>query len=59
MELKYDKTANAAIQQIKDRKYTQALADYTGEILLVGINYVKERKDKPHSCIIERVKKPH
>ena len=59
VELKYDKTANAAIQQIKDRKYTQALADYTGEILLVGINYVKERKDKPHSCIIERVKKPH
>lgn len=59
VELKYDKTANAVIQQIKDRKYTQALADYTGEILLVGINYVKERKDKPHSCIIERVKKPH
>ena len=25
MELKYDKTANVAIQQIKDRHYTRAL----------------------------------
>ena len=59
VELKYDKTADAAIQQIKDRKHTQALDGYIGEILLVGINYAKERKDKPHSCIIEKVKKPH
>lgn len=56
IELKYDKTANAAIQQIKDRQYTQALKGYTGEILLVGINYAKERKDKPHSCKIEKIR---
>mgnify|MGYP002509709205 CR=1 FL=1 len=57
VELKYDKTANAAIQQIKDRHYIQALEGYAGEILLVGINYDKSSKDKLHSCVIERVEK--
>ena len=51
VELKYDKTAESAIQQIKDRRYTQALDGYIGEIVLVGINYDKGNKDKPHSCI--------
>lgn len=55
VELKYDKTAYTAIQQIKDRHYTQALEGYAGEILLVRINYDKDNKDKPHSCVIERV----
>lgn len=54
IELKYDRTADSAIQQIKDRQYTQALEDYTGEILLVGINYNKDNVDKPHSCVIEK-----
>ncbi|MCM1560744.1 MAG: ATP-binding protein [Butyrivibrio sp.] len=57
VELKYDKTACAAIRQIKDRHYTQALEGYTGEILLVGINYDRENKNKPHSCMIERFEK--
>lgn len=57
VELKYDKTAVAAIQQIKDRRYTQALEGYTGEILLVGVNYERGKKNKPHSCVIERVEK--
>ena len=57
VELKYDKSASAAIQQIKDRHYTQALEGYAGEILLVGINYDKEKKNKPHSCVIEKVEK--
>ena len=55
VELKYDKTVSAAIQQIKDRQYTQALAGYVGEILLVGVNYDKDDPNKPHSCIIEKV----
>ncbi|MDE7424577.1 MAG: ATP-binding protein [Lachnospiraceae bacterium] len=54
VELKYNKTADTAIQQIKDRHYTQALEGYSGEILLVGINYDKDNTMKPHSCIIER-----
>lgn len=58
VELKYSGSAQAAIQQIKDRQYTQALEGYTGEILLVGINYNRQNiMDKPHSCVIERVGK--
>lgn len=57
VELKYNKTATAAIQQIKDRKYTQSLENYVGEILLVGINYDRGNKNKPHSCVIEKVTK--
>lgn len=57
VELKYDKTVQSAIQQIKDRNYTQALEGYTGEILLVGVSYNKCNADKPHSCLIERFEK--
>ncbi len=27
---------------------------YAGEILLVGVNYDKDNRNKPHSCVIER-----
>ncbi len=57
VELKYNKSVHAAIQQIKDRQYTQALENYSGEILLVGVNYNKENTDKRHSCVIEKVAK--
>ena len=57
VELKYDRSVSAAIQQIKDRKYIQALEGYTGEILLMGVNYNKDKANKPHSCVIERVGK--
>lgn len=52
VELKWDKSAESAIQQIKERGYTQWVENYTGDILLVGINY--DDKTKKHSCIIER-----
>jgi ribosomal protein S8 len=51
VELKYNKNAKAAIDQIKEKKYPKSLADYKGNLLLVGINYDKETKE--HSCIIE------
>ena len=51
VELKWNKNASAAIGQIKERKYTQALEAYTGDILLVGINY--DQKSKKHECCIE------
>ena len=54
VELKYDKSAETALQQIKNRKYTQALERYSGEIVLVGADYDKDKLDKPHSCVIER-----
>ena len=57
VELKYDKTAGTALQQIKNRQYTQAVENYSGEILLVGINYNKKNRDKPHSCVIEKIEK--
>ena len=56
VELKYNYTAVTAIQQIKDRNYTQALEGYAGEILLVGVNYNKEDKNKPHHCVFEKLK---
>ncbi len=55
VELKYDKSADTAIQQIKDRQYTRALEGYSGEILLVGVNYDKDNRNKPHSCVIEKL----
>lgn len=57
VELKYDKTAETAIRQIRDRQYTKALEGYAGEILLVGISYDSGRTDKQHSCVIEKVEK--
>ena len=55
IELKYNKSADTALQQIKERRYTQALEGYTGEILLVGISYDKDNENKPHSCVIEKM----
>lgn len=55
VELKYDKTAEGAIEQIKEKQYADCLNDYTGEILLIGINYDKE--DKKHTCRIEKITK--
>jgi hypothetical protein len=52
IELKYDKDTQAAISQIKARNYPQTVADYTGDIILVGINY--DKKTKLHECQIER-----
>ncbi|MCM1056426.1 MAG: ATP-binding protein [Firmicutes bacterium] len=55
VELKYDKSADTAIRQIKERGYTQALEGYSGEVLLVGISYDKDNRNKPHSCVIEKI----
>ncbi len=55
VELKWDKTVDAAIKQIKERKYTEALAAYNGDIFLIGLNYSK--KQTRHECVIERVVK--
>ena len=53
IELKYNHSSDTAISQIKQKNYPAKLADYTGEILLVGINYDKESKQ--HTCMIERM----
>ncbi len=53
IELKYDKTADAAIRQIKENRYSGLLSGYGNEVLLVGINYDKDTKT--HECVIETV----
>ncbi len=58
IELKYDQSAATAISQIKDRHYTQVLEGYCGEILLVGVNYNRNDKNKPRSCLIEHLALP-
>lgn len=55
IELKYDKSADTAIDQIKRKNYPAKVAEYTGDILLVGINY--DKKTKSHDCSIERLLK--
>lgn len=55
VELKYNKSPEAAIAQIEDKKYSTALETYKGNLLLVGINY--DEKTKSHQCRIKRVEK--
>lgn len=57
VELKWNKDAEGAIKQIKDRNYPKTLTNYGGDIVLVGINY--DEDEKKHTCIIERVKMSH
>lgn len=51
VELKWNKNAKTALQRIYEKKYPESIAEYTGEILLVGINY--DKKTKKHECVIE------
>ena len=53
IELKFNHSADTAIDQVKQKNYPAQVAAYTGEILLVGINYDKETKQ--HTCKIERI----
>lgn len=55
VELKYNKSSEGAIEQIKKKQYADSLKDYLGEILLVGINYNKNTKK--HDCVIEKIVK--
>ena len=41
VELKYDKTADSAIDQIKRKEYPKSLKGFSKQIILVGINYNK------------------
>ena len=55
IELKFGQSADTALDQIRRKDYPAKIAEYTGEILLVGINYDKETKQ--HSCKIEKLAK--
>ena len=55
VELKWNKTAETAMQQIKEKRYPETLLSYTGNILLVGISY--DENTKIHQCKIEKYNK--
>ncbi len=52
VELKFNRDADAAIDQIKRKQYPAKLEEYEGHLLLVGVNYDKETKT--HCCKIEK-----
>ena len=52
VELKWNKNAKTALDQIKRQHYPASIASYTGDILLVGVNY--DKKTKVHECRIEK-----
>lgn len=53
VELKWNKDAITAINQIKEKNYPDSLREYTDNILLVGINY--DKATKQHECLIEKL----
>ena len=52
VELKFNHSADTAIDQIKRKEYPSKIAEYTGDILLVGINY--DKQTKKHTCKIKK-----
>ena len=52
VELKWNRSADGAINQIRTNQYVGALEEYADDLLLVGICYDKQKKK--HECIIEK-----
>ena len=55
IELKWNTAVQTALNQIKEKKYPEALLEYTGDVLLVAINY--DKSSKRHQCMIEKYSK--
>ena len=53
IELKWGQTVDSALRQVEERQYVKGLGEYQGEILLVGINYDKGKKE--HQCKIKKI----
>lgn len=56
IELKWNRSAQSAIDQIKEKRYPEAVREYGGDILLVGISYDKDAPagERKHHCRIEK-----
>ncbi|MBQ6503364.1 MAG: AAA family ATPase [Flexilinea sp.] len=54
VELKWNRSAGGAIEQIKEKNYPAVLKDYGGDIVLAGINY--DSQSKEHACKIETIR---
>ncbi len=55
VELKWNKSAETAINQLQARRYPDSILNYTGNLLLVGIDYSETTKE--HQCLIEHYAK--
>lgn len=55
VELKWNQKVRTAMQQIKDKKYPSSILSYSGDILLVGINYDKSTKE--HQCLMKNMRR--
>ena len=55
IELKYDKDADTAIKQIKNKNYPKVFENYLDNLLLIGVNY--DKTTKVHECVIEKYQK--
>jgi hypothetical protein len=53
LELKYDGTTGTAIDQIRERRYPEKVAQHTDNLLLVAVSY--NREQKTHECRIEKL----
>ena len=52
VELKWNQSAEGAIEQIRKKEYCQSLNEYHGNLLMVGVNY--DKKTREHTCVIEK-----
>ena len=55
IELKWNKSAQGAIGQIREKNYCESLSEYRGKLLLVGVNY--DKRTRTHACEIEEWEK--
>ncbi|MBR4694546.1 MAG: AAA family ATPase, partial [Selenomonadaceae bacterium] len=57
VELKWNRSAEGAIEQILRKEYPDSLKGYGGDILLVGVNYDKNAPagERKHSCRIVKM----
>lgn len=52
IELKHNRCAQTALNQIREKQYFKSLEYYSGNLLFIGINY--DEKTKKHDCKIEK-----
>ena len=52
VELKWNKSADSAIKQIKEKGYVDGVEDFGADVLLAGISY--DRDSKAYECKIEK-----
>lgn len=55
LELKWNRSSDGALAQIREKNYPAVLEEYGGDIVLAGIYY--DERSNVHTCQIERVKK--